>query len=115
MENLRNQLVCGIKNEVTRQRLFAEDDNITYSKAVKLAIAFEAAERDAGAVEQRVNTSIDICTVTGSFICMTCGEDWLETDNCKYKNYECSNCKGMSHFRRMCPTKSVAGTPTKMI
>lgn len=107
-ENLRDQLVCGIKSEVTRQRLFAEDDNITYSRAVKLAITLEAAERDAGAVEQRVNTSIDIHAVTGSHKCMTCGEEWHKTDNCKYKNYECSNCKRMGHLRRMCPTKSVA-------
>lgn len=49
-DNLRDQLVCGIRSDVIRQRLFAED-NLKYQGAVKLACALEAAERDAAAVE----------------------------------------------------------------
>ncbi|XP_045451587.1 uncharacterized protein K02A2.6-like [Melitaea cinxia] len=50
-ENMRDQLVCGLRSEATRQRLFAED-SLQYAKAVKIASAMEAAERDAAAVEQ---------------------------------------------------------------
>lgn len=64
-EKLRDHLVCGIKSQVTWQRLFAYDDNITYSKAIKLPITLEAAERDAGAVEQRINIPIDVHNVNG--------------------------------------------------
>lgn len=50
-ENLRDQLVCGLISETIRQRLFTEE-NLEYTKAVKIACAMEAAERDAAAVEQ---------------------------------------------------------------
>ncbi|CAB3252437.1 unnamed protein product [Arctia plantaginis] len=63
-ENLRDQFVCGIKSEVTRQRLFAEKD-IGYTQSVTLALSLEAAERDAGAVvlqsEQLVQSDPDPC------------------------------------------------------
>lgn len=52
-DNLRDQFVCGLKSDVIRQRLFAEDDSLTYAKALKLAISLEAAERDAAAVEDK--------------------------------------------------------------
>ncbi|XP_048479998.1 uncharacterized protein LOC125489168 [Plutella xylostella] len=50
-ENLRDQFVCGLRSDVTRQRLFAEDDAIVFSEAVKIATSLEAAERDSAAVE----------------------------------------------------------------
>lgn len=50
-ENLRDQLVCGLSSELIRQRVFTEE-NLGYAKAVKIACAMEAAERDAAAVER---------------------------------------------------------------
>lgn len=50
-ENLRDQLVCGLRSDIIRQRLFAEADTISYTDAVRLATSLEAAERDAAAVE----------------------------------------------------------------
>ncbi|XP_052752691.1 uncharacterized protein LOC128201082 [Galleria mellonella] len=51
-ENLRDQLVCGLRSDIIRQRLFAEDDKLlTYHSAVRIATSLEAAERDAAAVE----------------------------------------------------------------
>ncbi|KAJ0180387.1 hypothetical protein K1T71_003791 [Dendrolimus kikuchii] len=52
-ENLRDQFVCGLQNDIFRQRLFAEDESLTFIKAVQVAISLEAAERDAAAVEVR--------------------------------------------------------------
>lgn len=49
-DNLRDQLVCGLRSDIIRQRLFAEG-KLVYSSAVKIAIAMEAAERDSAAVE----------------------------------------------------------------
>ncbi|XP_037294453.1 uncharacterized protein LOC119189324 [Manduca sexta] len=49
-ENLRDQFVCGIKSEVIRQRLFAENGILSFPEAVMLASSLEAAERDAAAV-----------------------------------------------------------------
>ncbi|XP_059048931.1 uncharacterized protein LOC131844146 [Achroia grisella] len=50
-DNIRDQLVCGIRSDVIRQRLFAEEKLITYEKAVTLAGSLEAAERDASLVD----------------------------------------------------------------
>lgn len=52
-ENLRDQFVCGLSSDVIRQRLFAEDETLTYSNAVKIANSLEAAERDAAVVERK--------------------------------------------------------------
>lgn len=49
-ENLRDQFVCGLRNEYIRQRLFTEDD-ITFDMACKYAVSMEAAEANAAAVE----------------------------------------------------------------
>ncbi|XP_039762474.1 uncharacterized protein K02A2.6-like [Pararge aegeria] len=51
-ENLRDQFVCGLSSESTRQRLFCED-SVTFTVAFKKAVALEAAANDAVVVEQR--------------------------------------------------------------
>ncbi|XP_037297396.1 uncharacterized protein LOC119190190 [Manduca sexta] len=56
-ENLRDQFVCGLKSDVIRQRLFGEDDSVTFVEAVKLATSLEAAERDAAVVESAASTN----------------------------------------------------------
>lgn len=48
-ESLRDQLVCGIKSETIRQRLFAES-KLDFTKAYNLAVSLEAAEKDAAMV-----------------------------------------------------------------
>lgn len=55
-DNLRDQFVCGIMSDLIRQRLFAEG-NIKFIKAVSVASALEAAERDAAAVDWRGSVS----------------------------------------------------------
>ncbi|KAL0893045.1 hypothetical protein ABMA27_014697 [Loxostege sticticalis] len=44
-EALRDKFVCGLKSEQTIRRLLAEDD-LSFESAVKLACAFEGAERE---------------------------------------------------------------------
>ncbi|VVC89256.1 unnamed protein product [Leptidea sinapis] len=51
-ESLRNQFVCGLYSESIRLRLLTETD-LKFSKAKDLAIAMEAAETNAAAVENR--------------------------------------------------------------
>ena len=40
---IRDRLVCGIANKKWQQRLLTEDD-LSYDKATKLLLSFEAAE-----------------------------------------------------------------------
>ncbi|XP_063391394.1 uncharacterized protein K02A2.6-like [Cydia fagiglandana] len=61
--NLRDQFVCGIADDTIRQRLFVED-GLTFAKAWKLAVAMEAAEKDAAAVDSRTRgTSKEVVEV----------------------------------------------------
>lgn len=66
-ENLRDQFVCGLISEHTRQRLFTED-NITFDLAFKLAMTIEAAETDAALVEDRSRRRDDVITGTQSSV-----------------------------------------------
>lgn len=50
-ENLRDQFICGLSNEDIRQKLFTEDDNITFDRAFTIAMSMEAAETNAALVE----------------------------------------------------------------
>ncbi|XP_063371511.1 uncharacterized protein K02A2.6-like [Cydia amplana] len=50
-DNLRDQFVCGLSNDDIRQKLFTEDDTITFDRAYKLAVSMEAAEVNAALVE----------------------------------------------------------------
>ncbi|XP_063635203.1 uncharacterized protein LOC134805952 [Cydia splendana] len=51
-DNLRDQFVCGIRNDSIRQKLFTED-NLTFERAFKMAVAMEAAESHAALVQDR--------------------------------------------------------------
>ncbi|XP_063534490.1 uncharacterized protein K02A2.6-like [Cydia strobilella] len=48
-ESLRDQLVCGLGDETIRQRLFTVDD-ISFDRALQMAVAMEAAQANAAAV-----------------------------------------------------------------
>lgn len=130
-ENLRDQLVCGLKSDVIRQRLFAED-NLTYSGAVKLACGLEAAERDAAVVDQKASAEVPatvhaLSTKRGrdqrrsyecgapdadkgaGANCTACGWRGHTSDQCRYRNFVCSKCKQAGHLRRVC-SRSGAST-----
>lgn len=65
-ESLRDQFVCGIYNENIRQRLFVEE-NMKWNKALELAMAMEAAEMNAAAVDGRGKKGLEeaaVCKVT---------------------------------------------------
>lgn len=101
-ENLRDQFVCGLRNETIRQRLFAEDD-LEYSKAVVLASNLEAAERDAGAVEKvQEQERTDNINKLSIKACTACGDDKHRTWDCRYKDFQCSYCGKVGHLRRVC-------------
>lgn len=96
-DNLRDQFVCGVKSESTRQKLFAKEE-LSYKKAVSMATSFEAAAIDAGAV-QSVMEEVHKLHIAN---CEVCG--YIHTfGECRYKNYECSLCKKKGHLRRVCP------------
>ncbi|XP_048006523.1 uncharacterized protein LOC125241881 [Leguminivora glycinivorella] len=73
-ENLRDQLVCGLCDETIRQRLFTEDD-ISFDQALQLAVAMEAAQSNAAAVDGRAK-GIEGNPSTASACHAVSGQSW---------------------------------------
>lgn len=86
-ENLRDQVVCGLRSDVVRQRLFAEE-RLTYKKAISLAMSLEAAERDAGAIVSWKETSGGSAVVNKIYDnqCRACGGEH-RAEGCRYKDF----------------------------
>lgn len=105
-DNLRDQFVCGLRSDMIRQRLFAED-SLDYKKAIALASTLEAAERDAGAVEkmraQELTENVQKLQIK---VCTACGHSRHQASNCRYKDFECSYCGKTGHLRRVCWKKT---------
>lgn len=98
-DNLRDQLVCGLKSEMIRQKLFAEE-NLPYNKAVSLALSLEAAERDASAVEPGNGEAAEVHKLNLDS-CPRCSGKHKSSD-CPFKDYVCSGCGETGHLRRVC-------------
>ncbi|XP_047993843.1 uncharacterized protein LOC125241685 isoform X2 [Leguminivora glycinivorella] len=62
-DNLRDQFVCGVRNDSIRQKLFTED-NLTFERAFKVAVAMEAAENHAALVQDRSITGEGVSSST---------------------------------------------------
>ncbi|CAG9126955.1 unnamed protein product [Plutella xylostella] len=123
---MRDQFVCGLRSDGTRQRLFAET-KIDFAKAVQIATTIEAAERDAHAVEAcsagRVATAAaaearearsrepgaSSLHHARAAECSACGDTRHRWADCRYRLFECSRCRKVGHLRRMCPATDQAG------
>lgn len=120
-EQLRDQLVFGLRNDNIRQHLFAEK-NLTYKKAYELAINLEAAEKNSGLIEpaavkklssyhkpgksqsakdfnKRFNKDKNI-TIPSA--CIHCGKNNHESNQCYFKNALCHKCEAKGHISAIC-------------
>ena len=105
---LRDRLVCGVNDARLQRRLLAEPD-LTFGKAMELALALEAAERNAkdivkpGAaainmVHKQVRPGGAACSPVTP--CFRCGNKHSST--CRFKDAECLNCGKKGHLARVC-------------
>ena len=125
---LRDRFVMGLSNANTQQYLLVES-NLTFDKAVEVAIAREAASRDIQAAQNlgvTASSSNSINKVQNdrkSFApkyanktepkqnksnnakpknpCLGCGQYHWKRD-CPFKDSECFNCKMTGHLKKMC-------------
>ena len=91
---LRDRLVCGVNDDRIQLKLLAEKDTLTFENAMDLALAMEAASKNAK----------DLCTgITSATVnavkqgnqsksskgkCFSCGANHLR-QSCKYHDAEC--------------------------
>lgn len=121
---LRDQFVCGVRDEHTRQKLLIESE-LTFDKAVKIAVATELAAsqvRSMTSGEELTVAKISMKTTQnqasrdnkatpfgegGKRMCMRCGGSWNQEHRevCRAKEAKCNNCGIIGHYARVCRKK----------
>ena len=113
---LRDRFVCGLSNEAIQRRLLSEPD-LTLTKAMDLAQAMEAAERNSKSLK---GTEFAIRKLRGKPLprprtqqpCYRCGKSNHSPIDCKFKDVECHACGKKGHIAPVCRTKHQKRTNT---
>ena len=118
MTMLRDCLVCGINHQALQRRLLAEK-KLTFDKALEIALAAEAADKDMRQIQkppvihyQSHGKGLKPPRKDGQprnprhpTTCHRClGEHTPQT--CPFKQAECHKCKKVGHIAKACKTKS---------
>ena len=112
---LRDRLVCGIRDAKVQRRLLAEPD-LKFKKALELAQAAEAAERDTEELQGNQASNMHVLANTKGKTytkeinnngkpCNSCGESH-SPDNCRFRNAICHYCHKRGHIARVCRKKA---------
>ena len=114
-EALRTKFICAINNEAVLRAIFKqEDDELTFSKAVQLAIEVEEASKVAKETLQGFQVAHDIHKVEDKtkffkssptkkqFACSRCGKEGHTASFCRHKNSTCHYCQKTGHLEAAC-------------
>jgi len=122
---IRDRLVCGINDTVLQKRLLAESE-LTYTKAVEMAINFETASQsvrelrvkpEGGAMPQQSVHKTSATPTDGDadavLTCFRCGKRGHKVPQCRLrKDVVCHRCGKQGHLQRVCKTKSKSNQHT---
>lgn len=100
-----DRLVCGVKDIKIQGRLLAEP-KLTLQRALDLALAIEATEKDASEIQEGAPPlKVDTKDGKGSEInCYRCGGKHYPK-NCNFNDARCYACDKLGHLSRVCQTK----------
>ena len=100
---LRDQFVCGIRNDAIQKRLLSEPD-LTLIKAMQIAQGMEAADQTAKALK---GTEAVVQKVTSSkpSLCYRCGRTNHTSSDCKFKDAKCHKCGKIGHIATVCRSR----------
>ncbi|KAK2708236.1 hypothetical protein QYM36_013988 [Artemia franciscana] len=90
-EMSRNNIVCGVKSALIREKPLAEGHGLTLERATTICRAFETIQT------QLKNTPE----------CYFCGGQYTRNHVNPVKGKTCSKCKKINHFARICKSKAV--------
>lgn len=126
MESMRDQFVWGLATEMLQKRLLREKE-LTFDKAVELAITFEIANK--GTVGWRDDSQVDTERVNyvnnnnnnkrstnsngrsstkknvSNLKCFCCGKSNHYSSDCRYKFLSCNICQKRGHLQSVCKLK----------
>ena len=117
-DELRDHIVCGLRNESLQCRLRTEVD-LTYKKVMDMAQATELADKNAKALrgssevhyiphKSRKSPSHTVSQTKPQGQprdCYRCGEKHTPWD-CKFKDQSCRYCKKLGHIAKVCHKKA---------
>ena len=127
-QTLRDRFVCGLANSGIQRKLLAEHD-LTYAKAVEVALGMEAADKNAHQlkgnqmaikkvvpqVASRHTRGAAQGSHSGSQTkssdnqpCYRCGSTQHQSQQCKFKGAKCHYCKKLGHIARVCRQKKAS-------
>ena len=107
-EALRDRFVCGLRHEAIQRRLLSEVD-LTYTKALDIASAMEAANRDAKAfqsVEPMLKKLHSRAKAKDAQPCFGCNRPGHSATTYKFMEAECHACGKKGHIAPACRSKS---------
>ena len=119
---LRDRLVCGVSDQRVQRRLLAEA-KLTFQKAYDIALAMEAAERNARELQGTAHVHEDVHRACAKKNgggarrdgkCYRCLGNHNPAD-CKFRNSECYHCKKIGHLSRACRDKQGLQEQTRYI
>ena len=107
-EALRDRFVCGLRHESIQRRLLSEVD-LSYAKAMEIALAMEAADRDTKAFKSPDQFTKKLqCSarrVAPQQACYRCNRPGHGPSECKFKEAECHACGKRGHIAPACRSK----------
>ncbi|XP_048513423.1 uncharacterized protein LOC125501460 [Athalia rosae] len=117
-DSLRDQFVCGLRDQETKVKLF-EMDSLTYNSALKGAVARETAQKNASSSNERRNFQQDVLALDSHSSSMRQNlkssqkKNYVKFPRSKIgeqsiKDNTCWNCGGRGHTRYQCPSPSTS-------
>ncbi|KAK0139329.1 hypothetical protein N1851_024035 [Merluccius polli] len=123
-EMLRDRLVCGVADDRMQRRLLAEPE-LTFERALKVALAMETATRDVRDLQlktldgtvSKAAPQLLVHNVESNhkgqgkatpLTCYRCGGEHMAKD-CRFINEKCHACGKKGHVKRVCKSSPSAG------
>ncbi len=112
---LRDRIVCGINDDRIQRRLLSEAD-LTFDKAMSIAVSLETANKNAQDLQTSGATAKCFSMTKGpretrtfkgeSRECYRCNGTRHTAADCKYKQEKCHACGKVGHLARACRSKA---------
>ena len=112
-ETLRDRFVCGLCHDSIQRRLLSETD-LTYKKAMEIATAMEAVDKNTKAFkppEASIKKFSNRSTTQQSYY--RCGRTNHMASDCKFKDAECHKCGKKGHIAPACRSKTQPPIPSQ--